>query len=472
MKLISNKLKITAIFMAVLIISIPVIAAEELNLVYDANGNLVSGDGFVREYNGLNQLVRVKNGSGNTLEEFVWHPIEEKILIKKIYNSSNEVAQRITYVNENTVKIKNSSGTFYEHYVYQDGVLVAQRDADGNKQAIHPDIIGSANVVTDSSGNVLETNFVSPFGEPIIGGETTRFDYTGKEYDKLTKEHDFKARQYKSEWGRFIVPDTFTLNAYNPQDLNRNSYVRNNPYFYVDPNGKWAIAVGGGVEGGMGLGAGAQLGIAVSYSQEYGWQAGVFVSGGSGVVYGADVGGGLSATIYPFAEKLEDLEGMGVSGTASLGLGPHGSLGVDLPTELNARGFGITGSVGGGAGIDFTVLTTLTVTSKAVNIGTLARTYGYISYVNTNVQNQNLRNSLFTSILNTALSGNNVRWYYNPTTGNYQYWAGSGKPSNSDVCEVGKCGSGSSGGGGGGSNSNPGSYGTCRATGNAQCPRD
>ena len=29
------------------------------------------------------------------MEEFVWHPIEEKILIKKVYNSSNEVAQRI-----------------------------------------------------------------------------------------------------------------------------------------------------------------------------------------------------------------------------------------------------------------------------------------------------------------------------------------------------------------------------------------
>src|SRR3989338_6605992 len=132
-------LRIIALFMAALVISLPVILAEELNLIYDANANLISGDGFVREYNGLNQLVRVKNDSGATLETFVWHPIEEKILIKKIYNSSNEVAQRIVYVNENTIKIKNSSGTFYEHYVYQDGILVAQRNADGSKVAIHGD---------------------------------------------------------------------------------------------------------------------------------------------------------------------------------------------------------------------------------------------------------------------------------------------------------------------------------------------
>ena len=69
----ANKVKIAA----------PIALAEELNLVYDANGNLISGDGFVREYNGLNQLVRVKNDSGATLETFTWHPIEELILIKK-----------------------------------------------------------------------------------------------------------------------------------------------------------------------------------------------------------------------------------------------------------------------------------------------------------------------------------------------------------------------------------------------------
>src|SRR3989338_2172298 len=96
-----------AIFMTILVLSLPLILAEELNLQYDANGNLISGDGFVREYNGLNQLVQIKNDSGAILEQFIWHPIEEKILIKKIYNSSGDVAQRIVYVNQNTIKIKN-----------------------------------------------------------------------------------------------------------------------------------------------------------------------------------------------------------------------------------------------------------------------------------------------------------------------------------------------------------------------------
>jgi RHS repeat-associated protein len=251
MSKIKNKIKIIAIFMALLIISLPVALAEELNLVYDGVGNLKSGDSLVRTYDGFNHLVRIQNDSGDILQEMVWHPQEDRVFIKKIYNSSGDVAQRIVYVNENTVKIKNSSGTFYEHYLLQDGVIVSQIDTDGNKQAIHPDILSSANVVTDSNGNILETNFVSPFGEPITGGKETRFDYTGKEYDETTKLHDFKARQYKSEWGRFLQVDPIFFNIndkfvferqvayYDPQLLNPYSYTRNNPYKFVDEDGNF-----------------------------------------------------------------------------------------------------------------------------------------------------------------------------------------------------------------------------------------
>ena len=54
------------------------------DLVYDANGNLVSGDGYFREYNELNQLIRIRNSSssGIILEEYIFHPVEERVLIK------------------------------------------------------------------------------------------------------------------------------------------------------------------------------------------------------------------------------------------------------------------------------------------------------------------------------------------------------------------------------------------------------
>jgi len=104
-----------------------------LKLVYDANGNLVTGDSFYREYNELNQLVRVRQGNistGNILEEFTWHPTEERVLIKDVFYN-NKKNYSVYYVSDEFIRIENSSGNYSEKYVYQDGILIAQ--VNGNK---------------------------------------------------------------------------------------------------------------------------------------------------------------------------------------------------------------------------------------------------------------------------------------------------------------------------------------------------
>ena len=108
------------------------------NLIYDLNGNLVTGDGYYREYNELNQLIRIRNSSSNgiILEEYVFHPVEERILIKDVY--SNGVKDTtIYYVNKDYLVVENSTGNYTEKYVYQDGILVAQVNSNGNKEFIH-----------------------------------------------------------------------------------------------------------------------------------------------------------------------------------------------------------------------------------------------------------------------------------------------------------------------------------------------
>lgn len=201
MNKIKNKLKTIAVCMTLLIISLPIALADELSLNYDSIGNLKSGDGLIRTYDGFNHLVRIQNESGDVLQDFIWHPSEDRIFIKKIHNSSGDVAQRIVYVNENTIKIKNSSGTFYEHYILQDGVIVSQIGTDGNKLAVHNDHLRSVSLLTDSSGSTIEENFFSPCGEPIEGGKETRFDYTGKEYDEDRKTYTWRVGNKKPKGG-------------------------------------------------------------------------------------------------------------------------------------------------------------------------------------------------------------------------------------------------------------------------------
>src|SRR3989344_5909243 len=139
-----------------LVISIPFIHAQEINYVLDANGNLISDGKYYREYNGLNQLVKVRLGNTSTspvLEEYRWHPVEERIIQKRVF-SNGVLNYTIYYVNENFVQIVNSSGTFTEKYVYQDKILVAQINTDGQKQAIHNDHEGTNTLITNSSGGI------------------------------------------------------------------------------------------------------------------------------------------------------------------------------------------------------------------------------------------------------------------------------------------------------------------------------
>jgi len=88
--------KIIALTLALLIISLPVCFADSISLSYDANGNLVTGDGIYREYNSLNQLWKVRNGSnssGTLLQEYTYHPVEERVLIKKNYWNNGSVKE-------------------------------------------------------------------------------------------------------------------------------------------------------------------------------------------------------------------------------------------------------------------------------------------------------------------------------------------------------------------------------------------
>ena len=69
------------------------------------------------------------------------------------------------------------------------------------------------------------------------GGAASKFQYTGQERDAETGLHYYNARYYDPHIRRFTQPDDIIQNVYNPQGLNRYSYVWNNPLKYIDPTG-------------------------------------------------------------------------------------------------------------------------------------------------------------------------------------------------------------------------------------------
>ncbi|MBS3097442.1 hypothetical protein J4209_01455 [Candidatus Woesearchaeota archaeon] len=171
---------------------LPVSFADSLSLTYDKNGNLVTGDGFYRVYNSLNQLWKIYNGSDTTgplLEKYTYHPVEERVLIKNVSNLDSSWKETVYYVNDEFVRIVNSSGTYDFTYVKHEGQRVGELRPDSSKIFIHPDHLGSTTLITDSNSDRIENTSYTPFG--VIVGEGTAESrlYTGQFSDELTNQY-------------------------------------------------------------------------------------------------------------------------------------------------------------------------------------------------------------------------------------------------------------------------------------------
>ena len=164
----------------------------------------------------------------------------------------------------------------------------------------HADAIGSVRMITDASQQVVARYDYLPFGEPWgtppSTPNTRRF--AAKERDAETEFEYFGGRYYASGTGRFTTVDPvldLDQALVDPQRWNRYTYVRNNPFRYVDPDGRaietlWDVFnIGTGlVSLGANIAAGNVGGAALDV-------AGLLVDAGATVVPG--VPGGASSAI-------------------------------------------------------------------------------------------------------------------------------------------------------------------------------
>jgi RHS repeat-associated protein len=220
---------------------------------YDANGNLVTGDGRYYEYNDANQLSRVRQGdkNGPVIAEYFYDSSGQRV--KKIENGV--VTYYIGKHYEKQVGGSNEGSTSY--YFGEGGERVAKKDPGGNILYYHLDHLDGVNVVTDASGKEVSRTAYLPFGDVTAGSSgSDKYSYTGKEKDK-TDLYYFEARYNSPEFKHFTQADLAEPDYTDPQDLNRYSYVGNNPLSYVDYDGfkkkkkaklskreKWMIAHG------------------------------------------------------------------------------------------------------------------------------------------------------------------------------------------------------------------------------------
>jgi RHS repeat-associated protein len=110
----------------------------------------------------------------------------------------------------------------------------------------HNDIAGTPMLATDAAGAVVWKENYLPYGyrqvaDPASGGN--RLWFTGKAYDPETQLSYMGARYYMPLLGRFTGIDPVEFVPEQPHSFNRYAYANNNPYKYVDPDGKIAETV-------------------------------------------------------------------------------------------------------------------------------------------------------------------------------------------------------------------------------------
>jgi RHS repeat-associated protein len=226
---------------------------------YDADGNVtqktVDGTTTTYVYDYANRLTALGILGATTTYAYDWAG-----------NRVSQTGTSTTYLYPfKWYSVASSTGTGAKFatttdYVFNGDSLVAtidQQTVSGNATGtaktryIHPDHLGSTNVVTDASGTITQTLDYFPYGALRVSVSTSTNEqrkFIGQFADQSNLDY-LNARYYEASRGQFISQDPvfwgdpLDQDLRNPQSLNSYSYANDNPITGKDPDGRQVQAL-------------------------------------------------------------------------------------------------------------------------------------------------------------------------------------------------------------------------------------
>lgn len=245
---------------------------DNLKRVSVTGGNRVRDHTYV--YNANNVLTNVQETSNGTSVIGLTYDAQGNLANKNGVTTTFDFGNRlrstagVTYrydAQGRRVRLDNAGGSLKYSFYSQDGRLVWQRDEPASKRIsnlylagsvvaelsrpigsgtvtlsyYHTDALGSPIAKTNASGSVLEKTKFEPYGL-MDRPNDDRVGFTGHVMDSASGLTYMQQRYYDPQIGRFLSVDPVTADTAGGTNFNRYWYANNNPYRFMDPDGREA----------------------------------------------------------------------------------------------------------------------------------------------------------------------------------------------------------------------------------------
>jgi len=201
-------------------------------VTYDALGNIqTDGLGNTFTYDAESRLIQVVNSAG--VYNYTYNAEGQRVKTNAAEYLYDLSGRAITLFNP-------TSGVWNYGEIYAGGRHVATYSG-ATTNFLHSDWLGTKRVMSSISGANSQTCTSLPFddGASCIGTEWGFNHFTDDLHDSESNLEHTWFRQLSGTQGRWTSPDPYlgSMDATNPQSLNRYSYVISNPLMYFDPMG-------------------------------------------------------------------------------------------------------------------------------------------------------------------------------------------------------------------------------------------
>ncbi len=212
------------------------------------NPGTISNVNAAISYNSFNKIASISE-TGAYRQDFTYAADEQR-RVSKLYNSSNTPVKETIYVPGGYEIEKRGTKIRQLHYIPLGDCWALYTKNNSGVDSLYfilADHLGSAHIITNSTGSVLKEMSFDPWGRRrnpndwtynnIPAVSVTTRGYTMHEHMDQFKLINMNGRVYDPVLAQFLSPDPIVADAGSTMSYNRYAYCNYNPLKYVDPSG-------------------------------------------------------------------------------------------------------------------------------------------------------------------------------------------------------------------------------------------